>query len=418
MDSKSEERRLVQLVVNFLKVEQNRSQQVTREVCDKRDPSSKPSSSPNRSVSPEFSISLKRMSAALTNVVYRVEIRPRSDISSASRSDPPARVVLLRLYGAGAAGFVDRAREIATFRLLGGLGLGPRLLHEFGQGEGRFEEWLVGFEPISVESMRSEPTSKLIAKAMARFHRARVPREKSSLAPRIRNSLAMLVSVSGRIRSASARADVKSLESEAPRFLSWLSRSAPASPVVFGHNDVQYNNVLRSCTKTHPRLALIDFEYAAHVERGFDIGNHWCEWAADYHSSTPHVMDFASKFPTEAQQRAFCLWYLEAEAAAAASDSKRGGGDSCAIAPEQVERLRAEANTYAIASHLYWAIWGFVQSVTRDGEADAADFDYQGYAYQRLAAFRGASQGRWAARLTEETDRAACGGASVAGATL
>jgi hypothetical protein len=39
--------------------------------------------------------------------------------------------------------------QVSVFKLLGKLGLGPRLLHEFKDDEssgGRLEEWLVGYE--------------------------------------------------------------------------------------------------------------------------------------------------------------------------------------------------------------------------------------------------------------------------------
>lgn len=38
----------------------------------------------------------------------------------------------------------------------------------------------------------------------------------------------------------------------------------------------QHGNVLRR--KDNGRLLLIDYEYANYNYRGFDIGNHFCEW--------------------------------------------------------------------------------------------------------------------------------------------
>lgn len=59
-------------------------------------------------------------------------------------------------------------------------------------------------------------------------------------------------------------------------------------------------------------IMLIDLEYASCNHRGFDLGNHFCEWATDFQTSTPHRMDF-SHWPSEQQQRAFCREYLEHE---------------------------------------------------------------------------------------------------------
>ena len=48
-------------------------------------------------------------------------------------------------------------------------------------------------------------------------------------------------------------------------------------------------------------VTFIDFEYARFAPRGYDVANHWCEWAADYHGVAPHHMDY-SKFPSPEQQ--------------------------------------------------------------------------------------------------------------------
>ncbi|KAF6258751.1 Choline/ethanolamine kinase-domain-containing protein [Scenedesmus sp. NREL 46B-D3] len=58
-------------------------------------------------------------------------------------------------------------------------------------------------------------------------------------------------------------------------------------------------------------LTLIDYEYSGFNPVAFDIANHWCEWAADYHTRTPHVLDFA-KAPDARQRRAFVEAYLTA----------------------------------------------------------------------------------------------------------
>jgi thiamine kinase-like enzyme len=39
-------------------------------------------------------------------------------------------------------------------------------------------------------------------------------------------------------------------------------------------------------------LVLIDLEYACWSYRGFDLGNHFCEWATDFHQAECHVMHF------------------------------------------------------------------------------------------------------------------------------
>jgi thiamine kinase-like enzyme len=59
---------------------------------------------------------------------------------------------------------------------------------------------------------------------------------------------------------------------------------------------------------------VIDFEYAGYNTRGFDIGNHFCEWTADYHSKRPSIIHH-DKYPTKAEQLNFLEAYMEAEIA-------------------------------------------------------------------------------------------------------
>lgn len=39
-----------------------------------------------------------------------------------------------------------------------------------------------------------------------------------------------------------------------------------------------------------------DYEYASYNPIAFDIANHFCEMAANYHTETPHVLDYR-KYP-------------------------------------------------------------------------------------------------------------------------
>lgn len=56
---------------------------------------------------------------------------------------------------------------------------------------------------------------------------------------------------------------------------------------------------------------MIDYEYAGTNPVAFDIGNHWCEYAADYHGPEPHRLNFAN-FPGVDQQLRFTRAYVAA----------------------------------------------------------------------------------------------------------
>ena len=55
----------------------------------------------------------------------------------------------------------------------------------------------------------------------------------------------------------------------------------------------------------------IDYEYAGFNPVALDIANHWCEYAADYHTSEPHLLDF-KRFPGDKQQKLFTRAYVRA----------------------------------------------------------------------------------------------------------
>jgi hypothetical protein len=39
-----------------------------------------------------------------------------------------------------------------------------------------------------------------------------------------------------------------------------------------------------------------DYEYSSYNPVAYDIANHFCEMAANYHTDTPHILDY-SKYP-------------------------------------------------------------------------------------------------------------------------
>lgn len=76
--------------------------------------------------------------------------------------------------------------------------------------------------------------------------------------------------------------------------------SLTQSPVVFGHNDLLSGNILvlqqsgfdpQNPNRNGP-VCFIDYEYGAYTYRGFDIGNHFTEYAGfegDYTRSALQV---------------------------------------------------------------------------------------------------------------------------------
>ncbi len=156
------------------------------------------------------------------------------------------------------------------------------------------------------------------------------------------------------------------------------------SPLVLCHNDLQYGNIMKQNGMHNgtQEVILIDFEYCSYNPRGYDIGNHFCEWAYDYHKAeNAHLGDF-SQYPTLQQQQMFCRAYLESSGSGK-SDSDSGSKLELVPTEEEVEALRQEANVYSMASHLFWSLWGFIQASQSE-----IDFDFVAYAKCRYQAFQ------------------------------
>ncbi|CAG8672130.1 9512_t:CDS:2, partial [Paraglomus occultum] len=142
------------------------------------------------------------------------------------------------------------------------------------------------------------------------------------------------------------------------------------SPIVFSHNDAQYGNFLR-LTDGSNKLEIVDFEYSGYNYRGFDLANHFCEWAYDYHSEEPHKMKH-TLYPTILEQNNFLRAYLEVE--------KESRNDKIEV---ELAQMRLECDVFSLTSHVLWGLWGVLQHYQSQ-----IQFDYLQYATGRLEEFR------------------------------
>jgi choline kinase len=131
------------------------------------------------------------------------------------------------------------------------------------------------------------------------------------------------------------------------------------------------------------KIIVVDFEYAGPNPASYDIANHFHEWTADYHSSTPHLYDF-SRYPTYDQRRNFYIAYI--------THTSMFGEDAVMDEADrelQLANLDEQIRVWSPASHAMWAIWGIVQA-RDDLNTNVTDpeFDYIAYSICRMAAFR------------------------------
>lgn len=294
-------------------------------------------------------VNVDSLGGAMTNLIFKV-----------SKPSGENNEVLVRIYGEGTDSFFTRSDEMRLFQLLSDLDIGVGLLGEFRNG--RVEKLIKG-TTFTFKEMRQPEHSVAIARKMRHFHSLNADIDHQ---PKFLSEIKRLLDIARTKCIDDKFTDVVDFDRFAlnVKELEALVGKVP-SPLVLSHNDLQYGNIMQ----TENGVVLIDFEYSSYNPRGYDLGNHFCEWAYDYHKTiNPHLGDF-TKYPNAEQQRNFCRAYLE-------------GDDKQNVSDDEVEALRLEANTYSLATHLFWSLWGYIQASQSE-----IDFDFLGYATCRYQAF-------------------------------
>ncbi|KAI1809892.1 kinase-like protein [Poronia punctata] len=292
------------------------------------------------------SISVERLSGALTNAVYVVN--PPEDIKPESgRKNPPK--LLLRVYGPQVEHIIDRENELSVLRRLARKKIGPRLLGTFANG--RFEQYLNAVT-LTAEDLKDGETSKRIAKRMRELHDGMelldeekdggpaVLKNWDQWLPRVSQAISFLdTKLKGTnpdpVRKAAdawkthgsiCGTDWPTFKAMFDKYRQYLFDRYGGSKVVrehlvFCHNDTQYGNILRvqpDDTKSpllqpnyeHKQLVVIDFEYAAANVRGYEFANHFSEWCYDYHDEEAPYACRVNRYPTPEEQSRFIKSYV------------------------------------------------------------------------------------------------------------
>lgn len=146
--------------------------------------------------------------------------------------------------------------------------------------------------------------------------------------------------------------------------------------VVFSHNDLQYGNIMKHTFTNN--IIFIDYEYGGSNYLEYDIANFFCEWMADYHSSTPHLLD-KTKYPSTAQQELFIMHYLKSKHPEKYNDELINDQDV----------ILKRIPIFTLCSHLIWGLWGIING---SNTAESTDFDYILYGLSRLSMFKAAKE--------------------------
>ncbi|KAL5703580.1 hypothetical protein ACHQM5_022111 [Ranunculus cassubicifolius] len=295
------------------------------------------------------------LKGAMTNAVFSVNW-------STVKGKLP-RKVLVRIYGEGVEVFFDRETEIQTFECMSKHGHGPHLLGRFPTG--RVEEFIHA-RTLSACDLRDPEISHLIATKLKDFHDLdmRAP-DLDKRAPRnimLWDRLRKWFIETKRLCSAEEAKEFRLDDIEVEISTLENKLSGGNHTVGFCHNDLQYGNIMMD--EETRSITIIDYEYAGDNPIAFDLANHFCEMAADYHSEQPHILDY-DKYPDAEERKRFVRIYLSSSGAEPSDD--------------QVEQLVQDVEKYALASHLHWGLWGIISE-----KVNEIDFDYLEYARQRF----------------------------------
>ncbi|PPS06706.1 hypothetical protein GOBAR_AA13944 [Gossypium barbadense] len=305
------------------------------------------------------------LKGAMTNEVFQ--------INWPTIHDDLHQKVLVRIYGEGVELFFNRDDEIRTFECMSKHGQGPRLLGRFP--DGRIEEFIHA-RTLSAADLRDPEISALIAAKLREFHNLDMPGPKDVLLwKRLRTWL-------GNAKKFCSPKDAKDfclnvLGDEINVLEKELAKDY--QEIGFCHNDLQYVEpsaaleFMKQKESKHekPRdwasLFPEDYEYASYNPVAYDLANHFCEMAANYHTETPHLLDY-SIYPGVyggAPEIHLCISHIF-----------RLGNEPI---DAEVEQLLIDAEKYTLANHLFWGLWGIIS-----GHVNKIDFDYLEYARQRF----------------------------------
>jgi len=309
-------------------------------------------------------IRVRKIEAALTNIVYVAKLYDHV------AHDGEYRKILVRLFGSK-TDYLDRELEEKIIHSAAKTGIGPELIATFEGG--RLEQFL----DAKVLHVKELPEwFKTIAEKLAEFHDTPSFAGESTLFNRLDKWFQKAKSITFSKESETGskesinydllqKVDFDYLEKELAGLKERMKNLN--SPIVLSHNDLQENNILAD--RKTGEIYFIDFEYGGPNYRGFDFGNHFCEWTIEYGLTDGDGFKIVhTDFPTEEQQIEFFTSYKAASKLA--SDAT-------------VDQLLAEGLIFSLASHFLWGLWGVFQA-----KDSTIEFGYMQYALQRFEGYR------------------------------
>ncbi|ONH98289.1 hypothetical protein PRUPE_7G240800 [Prunus persica] len=266
--------------------------------------------------------SVGTVSGGITNLLLKVTVKEENgnDVS-----------VTVRLYGPNTEYVINRERELQSIKYLSAAGFGANLLGVFGNG---MVQSFINARTLIPSDMRNPKLAAEIAKQLCRFHQVEIPGSKE---PQLWNDLLKFFEKASalefddnekqKLYKTISFSEVHNEIIELKELTGLLN-----SPVVFAHNDLLSGNIM------------------VNDEEGYECDFTLC--------------------PNKDEQYHFLRHYLQPE-------------NPHEVSEKDLEALYVEENTYTLASHLYWALWGLIQA-----KFSPINFDYLGYFFLRYNEFK------------------------------
>uniref|UniRef100_A0A0P4WDP0 ethanolamine kinase n=1 Tax=Scylla olivacea TaxID=85551 RepID=A0A0P4WDP0_SCYOL len=267
--------------------------------------------------------------------------------------------LLVRVYGQGTDLFIDREAERKNIEVLHKVGCAPELLAVFKNGI--CYAFTIGI-PTTTTSIVQEPVWKGVTQEMAKFHKTEGGDvTKASLFPKIQHFLNLIPEKFDEARQKRLE-ERKYTKVRLGKEISDLEKclTTLGCPIVFSHNDILLGNVIWD--ELTRKASFIDFEYGAANYQAYDIANHFNEFAG------VDEVDY-NLYPSKEFQCRWLCSYL----------AHYFGKSKTEIDEKEIEKWYIWTNKFALASHLFWGTWAFVQA-----HYSYIDFDFLEYGIIRF----------------------------------
>jgi ethanolamine kinase len=324
-----------------------------------------------------------QISGGITNRLYRVQPNLSEKHDKNEKALIPS--VIIRIYGDNTELLINRETDVQNFKEMSRLNFGVKLLALFANG--RIEEDFYNCITLEPGDLSNPIYSKIIARKLCEMNLLNIANiNNDNKEPILFKTLYNWCNVAEQINwgkdfNKQERVEKMSLSNKIRAEIEWLSEllNQTDSPIVFAHNDLLSGNILYR--QEDEQLVFVDYEYGGWNYRGFDIGNHFCEYAGFDYSK------FEDVYPDKGTQIVFLKAYLEEEYKIKHRGEENLESNCQAFVESDtfdhcVDKMYTEVNRYALASHMFWGIWGIIQA-----KHSKIDFDFLKYGEERIAAY-------------------------------